>query len=110
VQTIRAASGRRAFIVVNKQDLASAAERADVLTYLREQLEGLLGNNTLRIYPVSARDGLEAKQRGDDQRLVASGIPALENELVRFLIEEKSREFVLQMFQRIASLVRDLVH
>jgi len=30
--------------------------------------------------------------------------------LVRFLIEEKSREFVLQMFQRIASLVRDLVH
>ncbi len=109
LRTIRAAARRRVFVVVNKQDLVSSAERADVLAYLREQLEGLLGNTVLRIFSVSARDGLEAKQSSDQQRLVASGIPALEDELVRFLIEEKSREFVLQMFERIASLVRDLV-
>ena len=108
LQTIRAASSRRVFVVVNKQDLASAAERTDVLVYLREQLQELLSSNALRIFSVSARDGLVAKQTGDQQGLVASGVPALEDELMRFLIEEKSNEFVRQMYDRIAGLIYDL--
>src|SRR6266478_8403264 len=78
LRTLRSGSSRRTFIVVNKHDLASPDEQADALRYMHEQLNGLLGNESLRIFSVSARDGLEAKQTGDAQRLAASGIPALE--------------------------------
>jgi hypothetical protein len=91
----RSAASRRIFIVVNKQDLVSPDERADALRYLREQLNGLVGSNNPRIFSVSARDGLEAKRAGSAERLAASGILAFEQELVRFLIEEKSSEFLL---------------
>jgi hypothetical protein len=104
LQTIRAAASRRVFVVINKQDLAAAPERVDVLAYLREQI---LGDS--KIFSVSARDGLDAKEQGDEQRLAASGLSGLEDELVRFLIEEKSSEFMRQMGERIAGLIRDLV-
>jgi hypothetical protein len=43
------------------------------------------------IFCVSARDGLAAKQNGDDQALRMSGIPELEDHLVRTLASEKIR-------------------
>lgn len=107
LRTLHAAASRRIFVVLNKQDLASPDERTDALHYLREQLNGLLGNENLKIFSVSARDGLEAKQTGDAERLAESGIAALEEELVRFLIEEKSSEFLLGMCDRVAALLND---
>jgi hypothetical protein len=108
LRTLRSASNRRIFVIVNKQDLVSPGEREDVLRYLHEQLDGLFGSRGLIIFSVSARDGLEAKQIGNAEQLTASGIPGLEEELVRFLIEEKSSEFLLRMCERIAGLVRGL--
>jgi GTP-binding protein EngB required for normal cell division len=108
LRTLRSASSRRVFVVVNKQDLASNDERAEALRYLHEQLNGLLGNEGLKIFSVSARDGLAAKRAQDAQRLAASGIPAFEEELVRFLIEEKSSEFLLGMCGRVAGLLNDI--
>lgn len=105
LRILQSAADRRVFIVVNKQDLASSDDRADALQYLRQQLNGLLGSEELKIFSVSARDGLEAKQAKDAKRLAASGIPAFEEELVRFLIEEKSREFLLSMCDRVADLL-----
>ena len=108
LRTLRSAASRRTFIVVTKQDLASPDERTDALRYLREQLNGLLGSENLRIFSVSAREGLEAKQTGNAERVEASGILAFEEELVRFLIEEKSSEFLLGMCDRVAGLLNDL--
>jgi len=108
LRTLRSAASRRTFIVVTKQDLASPDERTDALRYLREQLNGLLGSEHLRIFSVSAREGLEAKQTGNAKRLAASGILAFEEELVRFQIEEKSSEFLLGMCDRVADLLNDL--
>jgi Dynamin family len=108
LRTLRSASTRRVFVVVNKQDLASPDERGEALHYLSEQLNGLIGDGRLRIFSVSARDGLAAKQTGDAERLAASGIPALEEELVRFLIEEKSSEFLLGMCGRVLGLLNDI--
>jgi GTPase SAR1 family protein len=108
LRTLRSAASRRIFIVVNKQDLASPDERADALRYLREQLNGLLSSEHPRIFSVSAREGLEAKRAGSAERLAASGILAFEQELVRFLIEEKSSEFLLGMCDRVAGLLNDL--
>lgn len=110
VRFLRSASAasQPVFIVVNKQDMASPAEREDALNYLREQLRGLLDGQGLGIFSLSARDGLAAKQKGDARLLEASGVAAFETKLVRFLINEKSREFLLRMCQRIATVVSEL--
>lgn len=75
--------GQLVFIVINKQDIASAAEREDALRYLREQLRGLLDRRIVGVFSVSARDGLAAKQKGDAGSLEASGASAFAAELVR---------------------------
>ncbi len=107
LRTLRAAASRRVFVVVNKQDMVSDAERDEALRYLREQLGGHFGE-TLQIFSVSARDGLEAKQRNDPQRLADSGLPRLEEALVRFLTEDKTREFLIGMCERAIGVVREL--
>ncbi|MFZ1963099.1 MAG: dynamin family protein [Roseiarcus sp.] len=110
VRFLRSASAaaQPVFIVVNKQDLADSAERAEALRYMREQLQDLLGGRGLGIFSLSAREGLAAKQKQDARLLAASGVAAFEAELVQFLINEKSREFLLRMCQRISAVVAEL--
>jgi GTP-binding protein EngB required for normal cell division len=101
-------SARRIFVVLNKHDTVSPHERNNVLRYVRDQLHAFFGPTTPKIFSVSAREGLEAKQRQDAQRLADSGIPQLEEELLTFLLTEKTTEFLLGMCGRMADLVRDL--
>ncbi len=114
-------SGRRVFVVVNKQDMVSAAERSEALRYLEEQLSGLAGapnprdhrsrgdpNEHGAVFSVSARDGLAAKQAHDAAMLAASGIAAFEEALIGFLVNDKSREFLLRMCQRIGGFFAEL--
>jgi small GTP-binding protein len=96
------------FIVVNKQDLVERAEREDALRYLRQQLRDQLDGRVRGIFSLSARDGLAAKQRRDDGRLEKSGLAAFERSLLRFLIEEKSREFLLGMARRVRAFLAAL--
>jgi small GTP-binding protein len=98
------ASGKAVFVVVNKLDLATKTEREEVLRYLR----GLLDGQHLGIFALSARDALAAKRQSNLPLLAASGLPAFESDLVRFLLNEKSREFVLGMCQRVGRLLADL--
>jgi len=109
LRILRAASSsaRRVFVVVNKQDLVSREERSLVLRYLREQLAESVGQNVPRVFSVSAREGLEAKRSQDATQLAASGVPELEAELVRFLLAEKSAEFLLRLCDRIADLAQE---
>jgi GTP-binding protein EngB required for normal cell division len=101
-------SGKAVFVVVNKLDMATPAEREEALGYLRGQLHGLLDGQGLGIFALSARDGLAAKQKGDQSLLAASGLPAFESELVRFLIDDKSRHFLLGICQRAGGLMAEL--
>lgn len=102
------ASGKAVFVVVNKLDMATPAEREEALRYLREQLRGMLDGQGLGIFALSARDGLAAKQKSNEPLLAASGLPAFENELVRFLVNEKSREVLLGLCQRIGRFAGEL--
>jgi hypothetical protein len=103
-----ARSDRRVFVVVNKQDMVSPEERAEAFSYLEEQLSGLAGVKDDAIFSVSARDGLAGKRARDTRMLADSGIAAFEDALVRFLINDKSREFLLGMCQRIGGFLRKL--
>jgi len=110
VRFLRSASAaaQPVFIVINKQDLADSAERAEALRYMREQLQGLPEGEALGLFSLSAREGLAAKQKGDAERLAASGVGAFEAELAQFLINAKSREFLLSMCRRISAVVAEL--
>ena len=101
-------SSRRIFVVVNKQDTVRDQERADALAYIRQKLDAMFGQAAPKVFSISARDGLEAKQSHNSRRLVVSGVPALERELVSFLLTQKQSEFLLRMCDRLADLVRAL--
>ena len=101
-------SGRRVFIVLNKQDTVDPEQRSQALKYLEDQLRTLFERDVPTIFSISARDGLAAKKNQDSQLLDASGLPRLEDALVSFLLSEKSSEFMLQMCNRGADLILDL--
>ncbi|HTU55946.1 MAG TPA: dynamin family protein, partial [Acetobacteraceae bacterium] len=94
-------SGRRVFVVVNKQDCADDAERAEVLAHLGARLAAIPGGLPREVYSLSARHALEARLAGDAAALAASGLPAFEAALLDFLLNEKRREFLLGMCGRI---------
>ena len=91
---------RRLFFVLNKQDTVSERERGEVCDYVRRRLAEIFDGKVPQIFSVSARDALESKLAADASRLEASGVPALEKELTRFLIENKSEDFLRGMYER----------
>jgi small GTP-binding protein len=101
-------SGWRVFVVVNKQDTVTTDERDSAISYVAEQLQAVDEQAPSRIFSISARDGLEAKLSKNESLLSASGVPALEKELVRFLLTEKSAQFLVRMCDRVAQLVQTL--
>jgi small GTP-binding protein len=101
-------SSRRTFVALNKHDIVSADDRANVLTFVHDQLRIFLDRRAPKVFSVSARDGLEAKLSGDSTRLQASGVPALEDALLKFLLSEKRAQFLLGMCNRVTDLVREL--
>jgi len=76
-----------------KHDAVSGEERENALAFVRRQLEEAANGSIRRVFSVSARDGLEAKRRQDQSLLDSSGIHTLEEELVRFLLTDKSARF-----------------
>ncbi|WP_373852183.1 dynamin family protein [Bradyrhizobium sp.] len=96
------------FVAVNKQDLVSSAERDEAIGFVRSHLDGLYGQHREDVFSVSARDGLAAKLSHDATHLSESGLPALEERLVRFLLEQKRQVFLARMSARVEELLDDL--
>jgi len=95
------AQGYRAFLVLNKQDLVAKRERADVEEHVRTQLRAVT-DAPIELFSLSARQALAAARSGDIEQQTASGLPAFLDRLVRFLVEERSAEFMRRMFARAA--------
>lgn len=83
---------RQIFFILNKADYLHSDEQRTVSQFLQKVLtEKSLIESGERIFCISARDGLAAKQSGDKRKLEASGIGVLEDHLVRTLATEKAR-------------------
>jgi len=95
---------RRIFLVVNKQDLCTSRQRAEVLDFIRLRLAEEAGADEIPLFPVSASEGLAAKLEGNAERLERSGLPAFERALVNYLLTDRSRDFLTAMCDRIESL------
>ncbi len=94
------ASGKRTFVVVNKQDTVSPQQREAALSFVREHLKVLFDHSPPSVFSVSSTDGLKAKLSDDRALLEASGIAAFEHQLLDFLLTEKSSEFLLRLCDR----------
>jgi GTP-binding protein EngB required for normal cell division len=82
----------RVFFILNKADYLRPDEKRSVTEFIQKVLtEKSLIDADGRIFCISARDGLDAKQNGNKLKLEMSGIAELEDHLVRVLAGEKSR-------------------
>ncbi len=96
----------RVFFVLNKADYLKPADKSSVTEFLQMVLvEKSLIETDGRIFCISARDGLTAKQNGNDQLLQVSGIAELEEHLVRALASEKIRWLEDAVRSRAADIV-----
>jgi len=97
----------RIFFVVNKTDLLSDGERSDVLGFVQDTVREQTGCGTVRVFPVSARQGLSARTGGDPALYGRSGLKALEEELAAFLSEEKASTFLAVVAQKALRMLDD---
>lgn len=96
---------RRIFIVINKEDLCTPAQREQVLTFIRERVAAEMGSNVVPVFPVSASEALAARLTGDPDRLERSGLPVFEQALIDYLIGERAGDFLVAMCDRMQSLL-----
>jgi len=103
-----AAGGYRIFLIINKQDLAARGERREVREHINAQLRGIMDEDRIGVYSVSALDAMEAARSGDAERLRASGLPQFMDHLTQFLLREKQSEFLRHMFGRVRARLEEL--
>jgi ribosome biogenesis GTPase A len=94
----------RTFVVLNKRDLIEGLEAAEVERFVRARLSEV-GIDDPQLFALSATEGLAAKRASDTDALQESGLARLEAELVDYLTNEKSQEFLLRMSERVARFI-----
>ncbi len=80
----------RLFFLLNKVDYLTEPERRTALDFLKTVLSRELGIDDHPVFCVSARMGLQAREQGDAASWAASGLEAVEEHLVEFLVSEKA--------------------
>lgn len=98
-------TNKKIYIVVNKQDTVDAKEREEAIQFVRGRLETYGFRELPLIFGVSAREALEAKLSRQEERLEKSGLPAFEQELNRFLTEDRAQAFLTNVFERTMALL-----
>jgi GTP-binding protein EngB required for normal cell division len=102
-----APSANHAFLVINKHDLVSAAERSEVLAHVEQQARRVFGQPVPGIFSVSAREALEAKRNRDSERYAASGVDRLRAEVTRFLLTDRQTHFLLRTCERVFDALKE---
>jgi hypothetical protein len=97
---------KKVFVIINKSDIATPDERAQVQRFVETRLRQELNGTSPRMFCVSAREGIEAKREHDGDRLLASGVLDVENALVEFLTTEKMSELLLLVCDRLLNILQ----
>jgi GTP-binding protein EngB required for normal cell division len=91
---------RKIFFIVNKIDVLGDRERHEILEFVANTIREHMRTDAVRIFPLSCKLGLAAKASGDIPAYARSGLKALEDELGRFLADEKSATFLAAIVDR----------
>ena len=86
-----AASVSTLFFVLNKVDYLDEPDRQESLLFSQSVIESYLGRDGIWIYPVEAKNALNAKITADSSKYQLSGLAELETELKLFLNRKKAR-------------------
>jgi GTP-binding protein EngB required for normal cell division len=105
---LRQSSGRNVFVVLNKQDAVTPDEREAAFSFVREQLQTALGTREPQLFSASARDASNATKREDAVLLQKSGILAIEEAFVSFLLAQRKNQVLEQTLGRVLDLVAHL--
>jgi len=96
------------FFIMNKIDYLSDSEQAEATAFLRKVLgEQIEITNDLPIFGASSKQGLEARVNKDAEIWRDSGMEAIENHLVNFLIDNKSHVLNLALTRKAQDIVSD---
>jgi predicted GTPase len=93
------------FFVINKTDLLGERERREVLGFVAKTIREQMCTDEVRMFLLSCKLGLAAKAAGDTLAYARSGLKALEEELGRFLSDEKTTTFLAAIVDRAQRLV-----
>ncbi|HTW46033.1 MAG TPA: dynamin family protein [Acidobacteriaceae bacterium] len=96
---------KKLYVVMNKQDTVGREERDEAIEFVKERLEQFSFAEDPQIFSISAREALEAKQTQNTAQLERSGLQEFETELMRFLIEERTQSFLVNMYERTTSFL-----
>lgn len=98
----------RLFFLLNKVDYLTPPEQAEALHFLATTLREWAGlDDDLTIFPVSARQALEARQRGDHCGWISSGLAAVEERLQAFLDSEKQATLRTAIATKAAEIIHE---
>jgi GTPase SAR1 family protein len=98
----------RIFFLLNKIDYLSAQEVHSALLFAKEAVEGIMGPDDIKIFPISAKLGLQAKLDKSSQDLATSGLPCFTESLDRFLVKEKGQVLLDSVSRNVLKLLSQL--
>jgi len=100
----------RVFYVLSKADYLTDSDRTKLLDFLRSVLREQVGEGKdVPILPVSARSGLEARQKDDREQWSKSGMRDIEKLLTDFLIHDKESALAEAIARKASDLVGDIL-
>jgi len=95
----------RTFFLLNKIDFLESAELQASLSYLSEQLKPVCGDQQPHVVPISARNGLRARQAGERAGWKSSGMQQVEKNLIDFFAREKQQTLHQALTRRTGDLL-----
>lgn len=100
----------RLFFIYNKTDLLDGAELRHSRDFVRGVLAGDLGLGAdIRLFPVSARNGLGVDRLQDPELWHECGLAAVEQEIIDFLLRDKYFALSEALTQKLRDAVREIM-
>jgi GTP-binding protein EngB required for normal cell division len=112
IEFLKAARAKvvKILFLMNKVDYLSKNERQIALDFFRTVLSEQAGlDGSEPVFSISARQGLEARLRGDDSQWTESGMSDVENYLLKFLTEEKIHTLSLAVARKAEDIVGNVL-
>jgi len=97
----------RVFFIQNKIDIVSDTDRQEALDFTKSIIEKRADFKNITIYPLSAKEALEAKVENDRGRLAKSGLLDFEKSLEQFLLEDKGNVLLHSSADKIRSVINE---
>ncbi len=98
----------RTFFLLNKVDFLDNAERIASLRFLADQLAPLC-DGIPQVLPISARNGLDSRQKNDVEGWKNSGLQQVEQNLIDFFAREKQQILHASLSRKISDQLNGVI-